>query len=145
MMKTPGKTRAEWMMEERLQVMAAEHAEALLERLELLSAPVDLAQVAASEEPLLVLRSGNYRDRFDGQLEYHRRRNRFLLFYNTRYDQPGADRPHPRTRFSLAHELGHYFLDRHHDYLVLGGTTHGSKSEFFSHVQIEREADAFAA
>lgn len=145
MMKKPGKTRTEWMMGARLQEKAAERAESLLERLDLLSAPVDLARVAASEEPLLILKSGDYRDRFDGQLEYHRRSNRFLLFYNTKYDRIGAHGHHPRTRFSLAHELGHYFLDRHHEYLVRGGTTHASKSEFFSHIEVEREADAFAA
>lgn len=126
--------------------MAAEVAESLLERLGLMAAPVDPIEVAATEEPLLVLKSGDYRNRFDGQLEYLKARNRFLLFYNTKYDRlvaPGGC--HPRTRFSVAHELGHYFLDRHHDYLVRGGSTHGSRSEFFSHARIEREADAFAA
>ena len=135
------------MIEERLQEMAAERAEGLLQELELLSAPVIPLEVAATEEPLLIVTGGNYRDRFDGQLEFHRKKNRFLLFYNTKYDVQlvtGVGH-HPRTRFSIAHELGHYFLEKHHRYLVQGGSTHGSKSEFFSHVQIEREADAFAA
>ena len=125
--------------------MAAEQAEALLERLGMTSAPINPVQVAASEEPLLILKSGDYRDRFDGRLEYHTRRNRFILFYNTKYNGLAEAGLHPRTRFSIAHELGHYFLDEHHDYLVHGGGSHGSKSEFFSHVLTEREADAFAA
>jgi hypothetical protein len=133
-------------MEERLQEMAAERAETLLEDLKLLSAPVSPLKVATTEEPLLILKGGNYRNRFDGQLEFHRKKNRFLLFFNTKYDEflIGGGH-HPRTRFSIAHELGHYFLEKHHRYLVRGGSTHRSKSEFFSHAQIEREADAFAA
>jgi Zn-dependent peptidase ImmA (M78 family) len=125
--------------------MAADQADALLDRLRMTSAPIDPIEVAASEQPLLILKSGNYRNRFDEQLEYHRHRNRFILFYNTKHDRLAEGRHHPRTRFSIAHELGHYFLDKHHDYLVRGGSTHGSKSEFFSHVLTEREADAFAA
>jgi hypothetical protein len=68
------------------------------------------------------------------------------LLFNTKYDDsqsPGTH--HPRTRFSIAHELGHFYLDRHHAYLRRGGTPHGSRSEFASDIMIEREADAFAA
>ena len=144
-MTTPGKSKVEWTIQQRLQEMAAETAEAMLERLRMNCAPINLFDIAASEEPLLILKGGNYRDRFDGQLEYHRKSNRFILFYNTKHDPLTQGVLHPRTRFSIAHELGHYFLDKHHDYLVHGGTTHGSKSEFFSHVLTEREADAFAA
>ena len=82
---------------------------------------------------------------FDGQLEYHPGKNRFLLFYNTKYDDPLSRSEHPRTRFSFAHELGHYFIERHRSHLLLGGSTHGSKSEFFTGMLVEREADSFAA
>ncbi len=58
---------------------------------------------------MLLLRSGDYRSKFDGQIEYHRANNRFLLFYNTKYDDPQTGEHHPRTRFSFGHELGHYF------------------------------------
>jgi len=66
--------------------------------------------------------------------------------YNTKYDAfcpPGKH--HPRTRFSIAHELGHYFIEHHHAYLTHGGKTHASINEFRSNIKIEREADAFAA
>lgn len=88
----------------------------------------------------------DFRNRFDGQLEYHRREDRFLLFYNTKYDA-GLARSghHPRTRFSIAHELGHFYLDVHHAYLRHGGKAHGSRGEFMNDATIEREADAFAA
>lgn len=136
----------DWMARERLQEMAAEQAEAILERLSLRTTPIDPLEVAGSEAKLLEAIGGDFRSRFDGQIEYHRKRNKFLLFFNTKYDaglDPGEH--HPRTRFSIAHELGHYFLEKHHAYLVKGGWTHPSRSEFFSQATVEREADAFAA
>jgi hypothetical protein len=92
---------------------------------------------------LLVARGDDFRDRFDGRLEYHPSKRRFLLLYNTKYDR--GDEHHPRTRFSIAHELGHYFIERHHAYLRGGGKPHSSRDEFASGVDMEREADAFAA
>lgn len=66
--------------------------------------------------------------------------------YNTKYDRSFPDgQHHPRTRFSISHELGHYFIEHHHAYLRCGGRPHSSVNEFRSHAQIEREADAFAA
>ena len=134
------------MARERLQEMAAERAEAILERLSQGTMPIDPLEVARSEAKLLETIGGDFRNRFDGQVEYHRKGNRFLLFYNTKYDA-GLDigEHHPRTRFSIAHELGHYFLEEHHSYLLKGGWSHPSRSEFFSQASIEREADAFAA
>jgi hypothetical protein len=49
-------------------------------------------------------------------------------------------------RFTVAHELGHYFLDGHVDHLFRNGQyLHKSESGFTSKDQYEREADAFAA
>ena len=110
------------------------------------SLPVDPFAIARSEHPLLKFTTGNFHDAFDGQLEYHRKQNRFLLFLNTKYDtdlSPGEH--HPRTRFSMAHELGHYFLEPHRAYLMGGGKSHGSESEFKSDTLVEQEADSFAA
>lgn len=125
--------------------MATEQAEGIVSQLGFDAAPIEPARVADSEAPLLIVKSGDYRGQFDGQLEYHRGKNRFLLFFNTKYDDPLSGEQHPRTRFSFAHELGHYFIERHRVYLMRGGPSHGSRSEFFSDVTIEREADAFAA
>ncbi len=123
---------------------AAERANEVVAQLGLREPPIDPLGVVASEHPILVVRGDDFRDRFDGQLEYHPDKRRFLLLFNTKYDRH-KDRHHPRTRFSIAHELGHYFLEEHHAYLRGGGRSHGSRGEFASSVDVEREADAFAA
>ena len=49
-------------------------------------------------------------------------------------------------RFSVAHELGHYFLDGHLDYVLPNGSeVHASQAGFVSGDQYELEADNFAA
>ncbi len=133
------------MAEQRRQEMVGEQADEMACRLRL-SAPVDPLAVAATEAPLLRAGGRNFGNRFDGKLEYHRATNRFLLFYNTKYDtEYPRGTHHPRTRFSIAHELGHYFIEHHRAYLLRGGKPHQSTVEFRSSVQIERQADAFAA
>lgn len=134
-----------WQIARRQQEKAIELAETTVSSLGLEKLPIEPGIVANSEAPLLVVKSGDYRSRFDGQLEYHRKQNRFLLFYNTKHDDPLTREHHPRTRFSFAHELGHYFIERHRVYLMKGGPAHGSRSEFLSDVNVEREADSFAA
>ncbi len=108
--------------------------------------PVDPFGIAKREHPLLKVIAENFGDAFDGQLEYHRGKNRFLAFINTKYDDElPLGTHHKRTRFSLGHELGHYFLETHRAYLMGNGTSHQSDSEFKSDATIEREADAFAS
>jgi IrrE N-terminal-like domain len=129
----------------RLQEKATELGESIAERLGFTAPPIKPEAVAHSEWPLLLVQTGDYRSRFDGQLEYARAKNRFLLFLNTKYDDPSSTEFHPRTRFSFAHELGHYFIERHRAYLMRGGKAHGSRGEYFSDAVVEREADSFAA
>jgi len=86
----------------------------------------------------------DFADAFDGRLEYQS--PKFLLFYNTSYDAfPHIGNHHPKVTFSVAHELGHYFLERHRRFLKKGGRAHCSLAEFLSDNQPEREADTFAA
>jgi hypothetical protein len=49
------------------------------------------------------------------------------------------------VRFSIGHELGHFYIDEHRQALVLRKTTHQSFSEFVSNHLVERQADAFAS
>ena len=49
-----------------------------------------------------------------------------------------------RVRFSLAHELGHFYLDSHRERLC-AGEAHDSEQGLISDKKREREADDFAA
>lgn len=118
----------------------------LLESTGMLSVPVDPFALAALEAPRLKLIGANLKSRCDGQLEYHREKDLFLLFYNNRYNLSAPNGGHhPRTRFSVAHELGHFYIEHHRTHLLHGGRAHPSSGEFSTDILIEREADAFAA
>jgi hypothetical protein len=103
--------------------------------------PVDPFLIA-KEEDIRVL-PGNYDNEFDGRIEY-RRESGFGHFYLFFAEEELPFRPQGRVRFSVAHELGHYFLPEHRDRL-LAGKSHGSHADFVSKKEREREADRFAA
>jgi hypothetical protein len=66
--------------------------------------------------------------------------DRFGIFYSSRFPNPAF------LRFTIAHELGHYFLDGHPEYIFSAGRQrHQSDSGFESEDRYEREADTFAA
>lgn len=137
------KTKMEWMAEKNRLLMAGREADVVVDQLGL-TAPIDPLAIVRSEKPLLRAGGRDFGNRFDGKLEYNREKNCFLLFFNTKYDTtPGIH--HPRTRFSISHELGHYFLDQHHAYLMRSQKPHPSKGEFRSDNLVEKEADSFAA
>lgn len=97
--------------------------------------------VVKAESPFLKAAGADLKNRYDGQFEYHPKKKRFLLSFNTKYDRgcaPGEH--HPRTRFSIAHELGHYYLATHRAFLMRTGVAHPSSSEFRTNVFVEREA-----
>lgn len=100
---------------------------------------VDLERIAAAEG--ITFSFGHYQDCFDGLLEC--RNSAFHIYINMDTNK-GAHSA--RARFSLAHELGHYFLDWHRTALSRGVPPHGSKADFESgNLAAEREADMFAA
>lgn len=100
--------------------------------------PVDVFTIAREEGILLV--PGAFTESFCGRIEYHAKERAFLLFHP---DIRQARFP-SRVRFSVGHELGHYFLDHHRERLI-AGARHSSKSGFISEDPMEREADEFAA
>jgi hypothetical protein len=96
----------------------------------------------AGEEGIDVL-PGDYDGCFDGRIEYEREDGvgQFYLMYA---QEELPFRPQGRVRFSIAHELGHFYLPEHRKYL-LSGKFHNSQSDFVSDKVWEREADKFAA
>ena len=65
--------------------------------------------------------------------------NRFGIAYATHIDNIGFQ------NFSVAHELGHYFLSGHIDAVLADGDVHESRAGFASGNRYEMEADHFAA
>jgi len=65
--------------------------------------------------------------------------NSYGIVYAPRIDNPGFE------RFSIAHELGHYFLPGHIDAVLGDSDVHVSHAGFGSSDRYELEADHFAA
>jgi Zn-dependent peptidase ImmA (M78 family) len=78
---------------------------------------------------------------FDGMTMFEN--NQFFIHLNT---GKGNKKDSARGRFTLAHELGHYFIDTHRIGLKKGALRpHPSITNQKQHHIIEREADYFAA
>ena len=113
------------------------HAIEVLDALAIKTLPVDVFQIARREKIQLCPIKAD--DKFLGRIEFHPEVNRFLLFYpENRFLQNG------RLRFSLGHELAHYYLPEHHAHLR-AGHFHNSKPGFICEKGMEREADEFSA
>lgn len=144
-MRMTSKKRTEWIEGQSRLLRAASEADSVVERL-CLSPPIDPLDIVRSEKPFIRAGGKDLGNLCDGKLEYHSDRNLFLLFFNTKYDVGRATEDHhPRTRFSISHELGHYFLPKHRAYLMKRRTPHVSNGELRSDIWMEREADTFAA
>lgn len=63
----------------------------------------------------------------------------FGIVYATHIDSIGFQ------HFSIAHEIGHYMLDGHPEYVFRAGNEHASHAGFGAADNVEREADYFAA
>ena len=98
--------------------------------------PVDPFAIANDEG--IILSPGVYGDRFDARIEYLPDERRFVIYYKL------AGRNQGRIRFSIGHELGHYYLEEHRDRLV-SGKAHDSVTDYRSTMKTEQEADQFAA
>lgn len=84
---------------------------------------------------------GHYEDAFDGMLEYEG--GRFHIYCNL--DRVAAPMS-GRARFTLGHELGHFYIDEHRIALERGlSPGHGSLCDFQSKNPVEVEADHFAS
>lgn len=116
-------------------------AEAVLAEAGRREADLPLEPAALVLETGLTLSFGHYGGAFDGLLEH--RTGRFHVYCDL---DRVEHRNSPRARFTLAHELGHYFIDEHRQALATGlAPSHQSFSEHESELLVEQEADYFAA
>jgi len=97
--------------------------------------PVDL-ELIFDHEANIYCQSDDYGDDFDGRIEYIPNEKIFIIYHPAKISN--------RVRFSIAHELGHYYIPNHRE-LLIEGNSHNSISGFISNKRLEREADEFAA
>lgn len=107
--------------------------------------PIPLVEIVNEEEIELVCDDYG-KDTFDGLTVYERENDCFYIHLNT----ANGNRPDStKGRFTLAHELGHYFIGHHRTALINGVMQpHCHKYNPFGGNEewiIEREADDFAA
>jgi hypothetical protein len=104
------------------------------------SGPGLIDPIAIADDLGISMSFNDYGEAFDGLLEA--RGGRFHIYCNLRRVEK---RDSQRARFTLGHELGHYFIDDHRNALLSGTPPHPSMCEFQSKNPVEMEADTFAA
>jgi len=116
--------------------MARQSAEKLLRDEGIAELPVDPFAIAASRG-IVVQPKPDTADGVSGMLVRHG--NSFGILYATYIQSEGFQ------RFSVAHELGHYFLEGHSDAVFGADGVHSSSAGFTSNNSFEMEADHFAS
>lgn len=115
---------------------AKHKAEAILLQEGISSLPVDPMAIAASHN-IIVQAKPDSADGVSGMLLRHG--DAFGILYASHVPSEGFQ------RFSVAHELGHYFLDGHIDHVLPSDGAHASHAGFVTTDPYELEADHFAA
>jgi Zn-dependent peptidase ImmA (M78 family) len=113
-------------------------AKELLIALNMWRLPVDPIAIAKQEG--IELAPGQYGERFDARIKYVRAEKSFIIFYKEASFGPSEG----RVRFSLGHELGHYYIP-HHRVHLLRGKSHNSVTDFRSRDPFEVQADEFSS
>jgi len=116
--------------------LACQHAEQLIREFEITSLPVNPVVIAARRD-IIVQAKADTAAGISGMLM--RVGNRFGIMYATHVANQGFQ------RFSIAHELGHYFLPGHVDAVIGPQGFHESRAGVLSADRYESEADQFAA
>jgi hypothetical protein len=117
--------------------LAANQAESLIDEWRLHSLPIDPFSVAARHE-ITVEPKPSDAPGVSGFLMFHN--GRFGIGYATHIKNDGF------IRFTISHELGHYFLPGHPEKLFpTGSGVHASRSGFICDDECEVEADHFAS
>lgn len=113
-------------------------AEGLVEASNQNSPPVDLFEVARGEWPPIEIHGHPFSGDFDGTIRYVE--SHYVILFNKKY----GNEHDPRVRFTIAHELGHYYIDKQRDALKRG-KTHKSFIQFETTSHEEQDANAFAS
>lgn len=109
----------------------------VLKQLQITSLPIDPFHIAGLRD-IVVQENPSLSSGISGCLM--KVGDNFGIIYSARFSSEGF------KRFTVAHELGHYFMDGHAMHLFPSGQgMHKSESGFISKDSYEREADAFAA
>lgn len=116
--------------------MAKQSGEALVRDLRIDTLPVDPFAIATSRD-IVVEPKPDTAEGVSGMLLRHG--NRFGILYATHLHNEGFE------RFSVGHELGHYFLAGHIDHVLPRDGAHASRAGFISADPFEMEADNFSA
>jgi hypothetical protein len=100
--------------------------------------PVD--PFAIAEQEGIELAPGRYGEKFDARIKFVRSEKTFILFYKEAQYGPTEG----RVRFSIGHELGHFYIPGHRAHL-LRGDSHNSVTDFRSRDPFEVQADEFSS
>ncbi|MDR2011895.1 MAG: ImmA/IrrE family metallo-endopeptidase [Rhodanobacter sp.] len=115
--------------------LAKQRGEAVLSEEKITELAVDPFEIAARHN-IVVQAKPDTESGVSGMLLRHG--NSFGILYASDIPNEGFQ------RFSVAHELGHYFLDGHIDHVLLNDDVHSSRAGFSSGDPYEQEADNFA-
>jgi len=94
-------------------------------------------RVIAEKERIKIEPITDYEEGVSGMLI--RSGEKYYILYATYLGNQGFE------NFSIAHELGHYFLEGHPEQIFQNSGIHKSVANFTSDSEIERQADTFAA
>lgn len=115
--------------------LASGTAEQIIKEMNIVALPIDPFFIAQAKGIVVVAMSSSDHG-VSGMLA--RYGDTFGIMYSTNIDNEGFQ------RFSVAHELGHYFLESHVEKILIDDK-HYSDAGFNSNCQYELEADHFAA
>lgn len=112
--------------------------ERVLEEKGINTLPVDVKKLAEESDFIVApFPNGQAGNGYAGMLL--RQGNNFAIFYSEAIKNDGFQ------RFTIAHELGHYFIDSHLEAVLDANGVHKSREPFSSGNQFEKQADSFAA
>lgn len=133
-----------WIIQQNIRDDAMAQGESIIDISDISTLPINVFDII-KEEKLIHTEGDDFGDDFDGRLEYLG--HKYLLVYNTKYNkgQYNKSKFHPRVRFTIAHELGHYFLETHRNILRSGKIKYSCTTERFqAKKELELQADYFA-